>query len=362
MAEGRISALVQGLGRYLRSGRGIWHGLRGDWTQAAHELAVAAESAPDDALVWYLLGEFRRRDGQTEQAVDAYQRVLQLRPGLDQARAALGRTLLQSERPAEALPWLTEAVDRKPDLGSGWWDLAVATAALGRYNQALSHLDRAVALGERTDALWQLRGMVLARLGRYPEAAAALKRLVLQSPHDPALLNNMAFCLAGNGRFEEALPYYLRAVALDPADSSLLLSLAACLQGLDRHAEALDYLDRLPPHPGDADRALAFTRSYLALGEPTKALGCLNKTLHLHPGRSDLLRAKADALLQAADVPRARAYFRYLLRTSPGLAEPLWGLGRCLEAEGRRDEALACYNQAIEAERRNASNPPGAAV
>lgn len=348
--QGRRIAVWQ---RLWRRGRSLLHGLRGDWNRAASEIAAAAEEAPDDALAWFLLGEFRARDGETGPAVEAYRQVLRVRPDFPRAQAALGRALLRAGQPAEAHRWLSRAVSSDPRVGDWWEDLGAAAFAIGLYPEALRHLNQAVALGERSESLRELRALVLARLGHYKEAVAGLRHAVKRTPRDPLLLNNLAYCLAGDGQLEDALHYYLRAAALAPADTELLLNLAACLQGLGRHAEALDYLSRLLPGEPQTDVALALARSYLALGDPPKAMQALTPALRRWPRSFDLINMKARALLDLGDWPRAEAYYRYLRRLAGHRPEPLWGLGRCREAAGRREAAVELYNLAIDAEKRN---------
>ncbi|MHB9146243.1 MAG: tetratricopeptide repeat protein [Symbiobacteriia bacterium] len=339
--------------RLWRSGLSLLHGLRGDWNRAAAEIAVAAEAAPEDALAWFLLGEFRSRQGETGPATEAYRQVLRLRPDLARAQAALGRVLLRAGQAQEAHRWLSRAVSSEPRVGAWWEDLGTAAAAIGLYPEALAHLNHAAALGERSESLSDLRALVLARLGHYRDAAAGLRRAVLRTPRDPVMLNNLAFCLAGDGQLENALHYYLRAIALAPADADLLLNLGSCLQGLGRHAEALEYLSRLLPGEPRPEVSLALASSYLALGDPAKALHSLAPALRFSPRAFDLINMKARALLDQGDRPRAEAYYRYLRRLAADRPEPLWGLGRCRDAAGKRDEAVQLYNLAIDAEKRN---------
>lgn len=338
----------------LRGSLGVWRSLRGEWSKAAEELAAAAEIQPKDALYWLLLGNAQCRLRWFAEAWASYQQALAARPEWARAYAAMGRLLMDWDRPVEAVSWLRRAVQDQSRASSWWWDLGQAEAAAGHDQEALSCLDRAVDLGERSESLWLQRAVVLARLGRYREAVGGLKRGLLHQPQDVSLLNNLGVCLAGGGHFEEALPYYLRAVALESKDPELLLNLALCLQGLDRHAEALEYLERAGEAGAEpASLALALVRTYIALDDVPKALASVEQALHFRLDGTSLLLAKADLLLRSGKVRRAEAFFRYVHRLEPERPEPLWGMARCLESLGHPEEAVDVYNRALEAEKQH---------
>jgi Flp pilus assembly protein TadD len=49
-------------------------------------------------------------------------------------------------RPAEALNAYNKAVELKPDLAAAWRDRGAALSALGRYDEAVSSLEKALQL------------------------------------------------------------------------------------------------------------------------------------------------------------------------------------------------------------------------
>jgi tetratricopeptide (TPR) repeat protein len=58
----------------------IYHGLKKDWKAVQPMLEKAAEVGPDDALVWFNLGENSERLGKKDTARQAYQHVIELKP------------------------------------------------------------------------------------------------------------------------------------------------------------------------------------------------------------------------------------------------------------------------------------------
>jgi tetratricopeptide (TPR) repeat protein len=134
-----------------------------DWTNRGIELAETRGPASYWAgpLLNNLGWEYYEA-GELEQALDAFERALQIRErdpengdGLSLARYALGKTLLGLGRGDEAVPHLEQAVrwattENRPD---GWFheELAQAYAATGRRDDAREQARLAIPLLEADD-------------------------------------------------------------------------------------------------------------------------------------------------------------------------------------------------------------------
>lgn len=69
---------------------------QGDWQNAYQQFTVASRQLPDHGPSWYHLGELFRRNGNVEQAMEAYRTCLQADPNHGRAGQAL--RLMESER------------------------------------------------------------------------------------------------------------------------------------------------------------------------------------------------------------------------------------------------------------------------
>ena len=140
--------------------------------QAAYDELLA--SKPELKACWAEYFELLRAGGRKEEA-------LQL---ADRARATFGETgfsftlrgaaLAELGRYQDALAELERAVEVDPDLALVWHELGYVAYKLGDKNRALLALDRAFALEPHTDTL-KLRGQVLRDAGRYQAAEVAFE-------------------------------------------------------------------------------------------------------------------------------------------------------------------------------------------
>lgn len=174
----------------------------------AEALARAHLAAhPDDAEAWGLLGDARMELGRSDGAAEAYQHMMDLRPGP-------GAYL-------RAAYWLERAGDPA---------------------RALDLLERALAATPREEAeqrAWiRVQGASLEeRLGRPARASAALHAALAEFPDYHYALSALAGHHLARGRPAQALPWARAALEAAPHPERWL-ALADALRGLGREAEA----------------------------------------------------------------------------------------------------------------------------
>jgi len=91
---------------------------------------------PQNAGAEYLLGELARNADKLPEAIAHFQRALSLNAGLTDAYFGLGRALVDSDRPADAVPPLETAARLAPDNPTIHFTLATAYQRVGRKEDA----------------------------------------------------------------------------------------------------------------------------------------------------------------------------------------------------------------------------------
>ena len=94
------------------------------------ELELAAN--PSHAFAALRAGEIHHAKSSREKALGYYNRAVHLRPEFAEARLALGRTLLEMKRVADAVPHLEKAVELNPTDSSSRYQLARAYREAGK--------------------------------------------------------------------------------------------------------------------------------------------------------------------------------------------------------------------------------------
>jgi tetratricopeptide (TPR) repeat protein/TolB-like protein len=247
-------------------------------------------------------------------------------------------------RPQDAL----EAYDKAIALGVTYVDRdrAIALSALGRNDDALASLDRAVKSDTTDDFAWRLRARTLSRLERYNEALASAEQAVRLDPTDADNLLEKAKALRKVGRREEAFSTVQQVIKMDTLsrDAYALQGFLLVLSG--RSAEGLDSYDRavqLGAEDSHEMRGLAF----IELGRFDDALKQFDDALRADPRSIVAVLGRARLLQTMRRYDEALRAYATAESLSPGDANALEGKAHVLVLLGRADEAIPLLEEAV---------------
>jgi tetratricopeptide (TPR) repeat protein len=256
---------------------------------------------------------------------------------------------------ARALVWhdderlWRDALAHAPDLAHAHSNLGLYLVAAGRADEALTHLERAVA-AEPGDPRWQVNlAAALVSKGDLAQARAVLERALAQSGSLAAAHGTLAVIALKEGRAEEALSHAERGASLHPGNPQLEVHVAEALAAVGRHEEAIAAYRRITDTYSFADAFLGWADLELELGRPGRADALYREILEESPEQVDALYNLATLRLQAGDVPAALELYDRLLAKRPGHAAAHSNRGSALLRLGRTEEAREAYARAVQA-------------
>jgi eukaryotic-like serine/threonine-protein kinase len=143
--------------------------------------------------------------GSDRRAREAAERALRLAPNQPAGHLALGDYFASippdQDRARQAYEaGLRVAPDNADLLGAS----ALVEISTGKWDEALTHFNRAQALDPRSVAIGRRLAYTLLRLRRYPEALAACDRALALAPDNVQVLENKAMVFLGRGDLEGA--------------------------------------------------------------------------------------------------------------------------------------------------------------
>jgi Flp pilus assembly protein TadD len=192
------------------------------------------------------LGIVVAQKGHPAEAMEHFQRALEIRPNYADAHNDLGIVLLQQGRSAEAATHFQRALKIKPDFVEAEFNLCNLLAQEGRWADAIRGYGRAVQLHPDSAKLRFRLGFALKHQGEFAEAIAEYRKVLELDPGHVLARNNLAWVLATcpeaplrNG--DEATELAQRArQGSGGNDPQILDTLGAAYAEAGRFAEALD--------------------------------------------------------------------------------------------------------------------------
>lgn len=103
-----------------------------------------------------------------------------------------------------------------PRNAAAWYNKGNSLSSLGRFEEAISSYDKALALNPRDVDAWTNKAGSLGSLGRHEEAILSFDKALALNPRVAMAWSNKGSSLGSLGRFEEALGCLDKALELDP--------------------------------------------------------------------------------------------------------------------------------------------------
>ena len=218
-------------------------------------------------------------DDARRRARDAATRGLELDPMLAEARASRGLVELEELQWSAAAADFTAAVDAKPAYASGHQWYAAYLAQQGRFDDALAHVNIALALDPLSVAVNGQLGTVLTFMRRYDDAIVHLQQAVAVAPDWARTHLIFAEALAHNGEYARALRELQGIQNAGPEQTNVMADIGYVYAVAGRRADALDVVSALAARHARHDEAAAGALGivYAGLGDRNPALLWLNE-------------------------------------------------------------------------------------
>lgn len=219
-----VVGVLRDVVRAMPSNAAAWRELGAALAEAnqLHESLSCFEQStklrPDVADGWADLAVAFRLAGRPEDAVRAWQKVLELVPGDEFAAATLGYTLIERDDWSEAMAVFAPFREStsNPALARGYALCLQATGAVEHAEDEYRRLSR--RFPERSD-IWISLGECLNKRGRHQEAFEACETALRLKVTAPMAWSNLGDALEGLGQMQYACDCWRRAVEIDPGAS-----------------------------------------------------------------------------------------------------------------------------------------------
>ncbi len=346
----------------------------------------------DRVLSWQRLGDVSHALNRYAEAIEAYQRVIELNPQDATSWNSLGTAQAALEHYEAAIKAFERAIELDPAFAWPYHNLGLVyerrteyEAAIPYYRQALERhyqpLDAATS--------WQNLGNIYQALERHPEAIEALSKATKLNPNNALAWDSLGEAYRAVARQDEAVAAYRRAIELEPTYAWPYNNLALVQTDQQQYEAALTlYQQALERHVSDQDRAVSWNnlgKVYYALGLRAEAITAYEQAIKLDPvyawpynnlgvvhagqgdyevaltlyrqaiARHNLTRDEAvswdnlaNVLINLGRYEEAISAYRQAVDLDPAYFLSWNSLGNVYQGLGRYPEAIEAYQQAIE--------------
>ena len=360
------------------------------------------------ALAHFIEGMAFEENGEMDQALEAYRKVLNVDPGQSELASRVAALLIQQEDFPQAIDILKDAIKANPNDAEPYRQLAFIYAKyLKKMDQAVDYANRAIALNPRDieayqrlveiefaageekkalDALdraakvrsddanfWMRLGKLYAAILFKPDSLPKsdelkrvneiFKKAAEHANDDPAALKDIADYYASSQQLKEAIPLYLRVLELQPDDANAREKLATGFILTNQRGKAVEMLEQIiKQHPekyqpydllaqvlDDEARSLQrANRLDEAKAKFAKVAANYEQSLLINPNHAGTYLRLAELLLgPLKDPERAVKMLAEVRRRFPGAPEIVYYLAIAQREAKQTQQAVATFEEAL---------------
>lgn len=284
---------------------------------------------PKEALKWveealekretprrlYMKADCLHDTGRFQEELDVYERLESQGFGDYYVNYRQGRALERMNLLDQAEASFRAAIEKRPDYGSSWDGLGDILQKQGRWEEAVTAYEAGMELGHLQAARDLCR--ILKRIHEDDRAIERIKEALKKWPEDGSILILYSDMLVRKKEYEAAV---------------------RCLNR---------YMEVKPSQTGRAYREIAMT--YERAKDLDKAEEYYQKSIDQEPKSARAWRLMGKFLAnEKKDQERALPYLEKSVELAPDSTYGFMKLGEVYEALGRKDEAVRCYEKALE--------------
>jgi len=272
--------------------------------------------------------------------------ILKVYPDTIEAKRILATAFRLQKMPRKGLDVLAPLLAGHTDSPDFLHEIAQCQGGVGRGDEAIKALRRAVTIDPKHAAAWQSLGHQLAVAGDEEGSRQAFERhFELSTPH-PELVE--AVKLLREGKLGKAERIVRDLLKKHPADVSAIRVLADIGIKLGQWKDASHLLERCLELAPDFHVARhSYAMALMRLQKPEAAIHEAEKLLAQEPNNPNFLTLKASVLTRIGDQSGALEIYEKVLKNYPNQARAQMSYGHTLKTVGKLDEAIEAYKKCI---------------
>ena len=206
---------------------------QGSLNEAVQCYQKAIDVEPDHATAYNSLGNALKLKNKHAEALKCYQQAVRINPKFAEAYYNWGNIERIGGRFQAAIEKYHKAVSLRPDFAQAYCNMGITQKAVGDFNNAVNNLQQAIRLRPDLAEAHNNLGNVLNDAGQFTTAITYFRKAVALKPDYAEAFNNLGVAQFYQGQVEDALVSYDAALDLQPdfADAHWNRALAYLIMG-----------------------------------------------------------------------------------------------------------------------------------
>ncbi|HEU4824266.1 MAG TPA: tetratricopeptide repeat protein [Nitrososphaeraceae archaeon] len=201
-------------------------------------------SDPNYAFAFNNIGSALREIGKEEEAIQCYEKALEMIPNFAYAWNGKGLALDVLARYEEAIQCYEKALEIDPNYAPAWNNKGLTFEHLGRYEESIKYFDKALKIDPNNATAWNNKGYALDSLRKEEKAIKYFDKALEIDPNHAPAWNNKGYALLKLSRYEEAIQCHDKALEIDPNYAYAWKNKGNSLYLLGKYEEAIKYFDK----------------------------------------------------------------------------------------------------------------------
>lgn len=263
----------------------------GDKRSQFFYLQKALKYNPNDYYAYYWLGDYYKTEGNNTKAIKYYKTVVRMNPKFSQVYLSIAMCFFETEQYNYAIQALNQYMEFYPDSDFALYLIARSELELCHYDDAKTHIKRAIELVNRSEYQFVLAKIAYA-MNDYQTALNIFQSLP-ESGDLAEIYNYIGLCYFALKNNDDAIKAYTKAIDLDGLRPIYYYNLAQCYKTLGDKENFEKYsataLKIVPTNYQDfSDLSYIYSDS----GNCSDAVCLLNTAIIKYPEKKSLYSAK----------------------------------------------------------------------
>lgn len=216
----------------------------GKFEEAIECYDKALEINPNFFLAWGNKGLALFNLKRYEETIECFDKIIDIEPRDFQGYENKGRALLNLKKNEEAIRCFDKAIELKPTSWVLWDNKGRALFNLQKFEDAIECFNKALEDNPRNVETWNIKGMALDNLDKYKEAVNSFDRAVEINPDLEEVWANKGITLSKLNKLEDAIECWDRVLEINPKNEIACIVKGEMLSHLERYDEAIECCEK----------------------------------------------------------------------------------------------------------------------